>query len=74
MTKNTKGLTSYIETKEVFMADKEVSGEPFIGTPEHQALAKSGILIITPTMTMKEVEEILNSADFERALAAYCGA
>ena len=56
------------------MADKKVSGEPFVGTPNHQALAKAGITVITPTATKEEVGEVLESPEFEETLATYCGA
>ncbi len=56
------------------MKKKSGTDKPFVGTPEHQALARAGITVITPTATKKEVKKVLDSEEFEEALATYCGA
>lgn len=56
------------------MKKKSGTDKPFVGTPEHQALARAGITVITPTTTKEEVGKVLGSEEFEEALANYCGA
>jgi hypothetical protein len=56
------------------MKDEKKSDKPFVGTPDHQALARAGIMVITPTATKAEVEGLLGSQEFSDAITAYCGA